>query len=470
MRTITWFTLALLAFSSASPGSCGEAKKYLLKPLLSPGETASVSLELEVGGEMIFLDKTEPERLPMRVEGRMSYRQQIIAWSADPAEVARSLRSYQKASATFKVDKKSEQRSLPSKKRIIVSELRDGRASLTGSSGQLTRKQYDLVNVLGSSLAIDRLLPGREVAEGENWDHDKKVLGALLGMDHVAVCEVSSVVTGQSHQQVQIRMAGTVHGTIDGASTEIDIRAAYLFHQRRKRITKFNLAVQEKRAAGEVVPGLDVVAKVHLVVGTAPRKARLNKKLVSQFSDLSQPLQHKLLYDAPEQGFRFLHDTAWYVTGEQRDQLSLRCLQEGDLTAHCNVSTLPARSTGRQTTLEQFERDIRESLGDNLERVTAATQWKTSLGHDCLGIIAIGKFEEVPVEWRYYLLAGDDLPRVSLAVTLEQSQIKRFADADREIIETLKLLPKAVPATAKKRLKRPAKKAASRPSRGKHAF
>jgi len=458
MRVMTWFTLALIAVASSTARcSSEETKKYLLKPHLSPGETASVSLELEVGGEMIFRDKAETKRLPMSVVGCMSYRQQILAWSADPAEVARSLRSYQKASATFKVDKKSIKRTLPAKKRIIVSELRNGLASLTSSSGQLTRKQYDLVNVTGSSLAIDRLLPGREVAEGESWDHDKRVLGALLGMDHVAVCEVSSVVTGQSHQQVQIRLAGTVHGTIDGASTEIDIRAAYLFHQRRGRITKFNLAIQEKRAAGGVVPGLDVVAKVHLVVGKAPRQARFNKKLVSQFSDLSQPLQHELIYDAPEQGFRFLHDTVWYVTGEQRDQLSLRCLQEGDLTAHCNVSTLPARSEGRQTTLEQFERDIRKSLGDNLERVTAATQWKTPLGHDCLGIIAIGKFEEVPVEWRYYLLAGDGLPRVSLAVTLEQSQIKRFADADRQIIDTLKLLPQAVPATAKRRSKHAAK-------------
>jgi len=466
MRAMTWFTVALIAFiSSADRCSSAEGKKYLLESHLSAGDVASVSLELEVGGEMLFREKEEIKRLPMSVDGSLSYQQQIIAWSADPAEIARSLRSYQTAVATLKVDEKKEKRTLPSKQRIIVSELRNGRAWLAGSGNPLTREQYDLVNVIGTNLAIDRLLPGREVAEGESWDHDKAVLGALLGMDHVAVCEVSSVVTGQSHNQVQIRMAGTVHGTIDGASTEIDIRAAYLFHQRRQRITKFNLAVQEKRAAGEVVPGLDVVAKVRLVVGKASRKAQFGKKgearfdktLVSQVSDDSQPLDHKLLYDAPEQGFRFLHDAAWYVTAEQRDLLSLRCLQEGDLTAHCNVSTLPARSEGRQTTLEQFERDIRKALGDNLESVSAATQWKTAQGHDCLGIIAVGVFEEVPVEWRYYLLAGDGLPRVSFAVTLEQSRIKQFADADRQIIESLKLMPKVAPATAKRRSKRKAR-------------
>jgi len=460
MRATTWFTLALalIAVATSSSHSSGkEVEKYLLKSRLSPGDIARVSLKLELGGDMIFREESETERLPVSVTGRLIYQQQIIAWSADSAGVARSLRNYQTASANIKVDKKNAERTLPKKKCTVIAEVRNGRSSLVPSSGQLTRKQYDLINVTGNSLTIDRLLPGREVAEGESWDHDKNVLGAMLGMDHVAVCEVSSVVTGQSHQQVQIRMDGTVHGTIDGASTEIDLRAAYLFHRQRQRITKFNLAIQEKRTAGEVVPGLDVVAKVHLVVEKAAPQAQFDKKLVRQASKVSQPLQHKLLYDSPERGFRFLHDTVWYVTAEQRDQLSLRCLQEGDLTAHCNVNTLPARTKGRQTTLEQFERDVRESLGDNLERVTAATRWKTTQGYDCLGIIAVGKFDEVPVEWRYYLLAGDSLPRVSLTVTLEQSQIKRFADADRQIIETLQLLPKTVSTTAKRSSQRKAR-------------
>ena len=157
MRAMTWFTLALMAVAStASRSSSEEVKKYLLKPHLSPGDVASVSLELEVGGEMILREKGETKRLPMSVDGRLSYQQQIVAWSADPAEIARSLRSYQIAKATLKVDEKSEKRTLPGKQRMIVAELRDGRSSLAGSSSPLTRKQYDLVNVIGNSLEIGR--------------------------------------------------------------------------------------------------------------------------------------------------------------------------------------------------------------------------------------------------------------------------------------------------------------------------
>ncbi len=451
MYTKTLLTLTLaIAATNASRCSADETTKYLLQPRIAEDDTASISLELKVGGEMLFREKSEIKRLPLSVTGELKYDQQIIAWSAEPAEAARSLRNYQTASATFEVGKESLERNLPNEQRSIIAELREGHSTLVGSQGPLTRSQLDLLDVVGNPLAIDRLLPGRELAEGDSWDHDKSSIGALLGMDHVAVCEVSSVVIGQAHKQVQIRLAGTVHGTIDGASTEIDLRGAYLFHLRRGRITKFNLAVKEKRAAGQVVPGLDVVAKIQLTVGKASTEQPLDQKLVQRASDLSKPLQRNLLYKAEGLGFYFLHDMAWYVTAEQSDLLSLRCLQEGDLTAHCNVSTLPARSEGRQTTLEQFERDVRESLGDNLKSVTASTQWKNAKGHDCLGVIAVGKFEGVPVEWRYYLIAADSLPRVSLSVTLEQSQIDRFDDADRQIIDSIELMPKADTATAAK--------------------
>ncbi|MCA9230012.1 MAG: hypothetical protein KDA57_05145 [Planctomycetales bacterium] len=457
MRAIALIALALLGGLSALASSRGEeSTKYLLRPALSPNEAAAVSVDLEVGGEMILRDEAEEKQLPMNVTGKLLFQEQLIAWSDSSDEASRSIRNYQTAKATIQVDKKSLDRSLPVKKRVVVAELREGRGAMASSDSNLTREEFDLLNVLGNSLVIDRLLPGREIAEGENWDHDKATIGALLGMDHVAVCEVSSVITGQAHQQVQIRLAGTVHGTIDGAATEIDLRGAYLFHQVRKRITKFNLAVKEKRAAGEVVPGLDVVAKVRLVVDKSTAGSFSDEQL-QLASDLSEPLEKELLYSAAEHGYQFHYDPAWYVTAEQSDLLSLRCLQAGDLTAHCNLSTLPARSEGRHTTLEQFERDVRESLGDNLESVSAATQWKTAQGHDCLGIIADGTFKKVPVQWRYYLISADGLPRVSLAVTLEQSQIDRFADADRQLVDSLQLIPKAASATAAKARKQSAR-------------
>ncbi|MCH2597750.1 MAG: hypothetical protein MKZ95_18450, partial [Pirellulales bacterium] len=163
----------------------------------------------------------------------------------------------------------------------------------------------------------------------------------------------------------------------------------------------------------------------------------------------------ELMFDARAQGFCFEHNSNWYITAEQRNLVSLRCMHTGNLLAHCNISTLPARSEGRFTSLDQLERDVRNTLGDRLESVSAATHWTTPQGYKCLGVVAHGKVQEVPIEWRYYLLSADGLPRVSLAVTVEQSQLKQFNDGDRQLVDSLKLLSKQPTKTAVKSLANP---------------
>lgn len=424
---------------------------FLLKPVLSRDASFTVSADLQMGGELLSQEDGELTSEPVSVAGSVRYHERIVQWSPDATQMARSVRRYDTALATIKVKEDGVQHMLPADHRDLAVEIRNGYVVMNSLSKPLTRDELDLVNIVGNSLALDRLLPGREVAEGEGWDHDEAAIAPLLDMDHVAVCEVRSVVTGESNDQVQIRLAGTVHGTIDGAPTEIDLRGAYLFHLGRQRITKFNLAVQEKRTASEVVPGLNVVAQLKLTIVPAEKSDQLDADLVARAGDIKRPLRHELLYDGSQHGFRFLHDTSWYITAEQSDVLSIRHLQEGDLTAHCNLSTLPPRSAGRETTLEEFERDVRESIGTHLEKVTASRQWTTSQGNTCLGVIALGKVEEVPVQWRYYLVATPDLPRVTMAVTVEQSLIEKFADADRQLVDSMELLPLENSSTAAKR-------------------
>ncbi len=365
-----------------------------------------------MGGQLLSQEAGKVESQPVSVVAKVRYHERFVEWTPQATDSARSVRQYEEASATIKVKDEGIQKTLPADRRALAVEIRDGYMAFDSLSEPLTREQFDLVNVDGNSLGLDRLLPGREIAEGENWDHDKAAIAPLLDMDHVAVCEVSSVVTGVTNNQVQIRLAGTVHGTVGGAPTEIELLGAYLYHLDKQRITKFNLAIQEKRTPSDVVPGLDIVAQVKMVITDAAASDQLSDDLVDLVSDTSRPLPRALLYDGRQRGFQFQHDAAWYIMNEQSDILSLSFLQQGDRTGHCKISTLPSRSAGRGTTLEEFERDVRESIGTHLERGTASRQWTTSQGNTCLGVVAIGKMADVPMQWRYYLIAAPDLPRV----------------------------------------------------------
>ncbi len=443
-----------LIILTANTCRAADEVKYLLAAELAEGDTSEVTVTLEVGGEMLLTEDNVKKQLPLTVAGELSYLEQLITWSPDANAIARSAREYQVATAKVQVEKGGLRRELPAEKSAIVAEVSEGQLQLASIDQPLTRDQFDLLNVVGNTLALNRLLPGRELAEGERWEHDGQAIGALLGMDNVAVCEATSVVTGYVNRQVQIRLAGTVHGTVDGAPTEMELRAAYLFNEAKKRITKFNLAIKEKRTASQVVPGLDIVAKVS--VNVASTKAKLKAAGWEEFVDATEPLSNELRYEAPQRGYQFLHDAAWYVIAEQSDRVSLRSLQNGNQTAHCSVSALPPRSEGRETTLEDFERDVRRMLGEHLQTVSASTTWKTRQGHDCLGVVAQGEIESVPIEWRSYLISSPDLPRVSVSFTIEQSQLDQFDDADRQLVDSMELLQPAT-STAKKSSKKRAR-------------
>lgn len=441
----------VILISTVTTCVAAEKPTYLLAPELAEGDTSSVKVTLEVGGDMLLTEEKVERELPLTVTGELAYLEQLICWSPETNELARSVRKYQTANAKIQIDQGGIVRDLPTEKTSVAAELRDGKAHLACINAPLTRDQFDLVNVVGNSLALNRLLPGSKLSEGESWKHDNQSIGALLGMDNVAVCEVTSVITGCVNRQVQIRMAGTVHGTIDGAPTEMELRAAYLFHEKLKRVTKFNLAIKEKRTKSQVVPGLDVVAKVSVTVAPTTDKLGIDDE---QLSDTTKPLSAVLSYEAPQRGYSFLHDAAWYVIAEQSDRVSLRSLQNGNQTSHCSLSTLPARSEGRETSLEEFERDVRKSLGEHLNTVSASTNWITEQGHQCLGVVAEGEIEGVPIEWRSYLISSPDLPRVSLSVTIEQSQVEQFNDADRQIVDSLELAQPATTTAEKSTKKR----------------
>ena len=436
MRSMFFFVLTL---TCAICGSAEGQATYLLETKCKEGDSWIASVDLQVGGDQIIPELSGDKKFPLSVSAQLKYEEQLLAWSGD--EVARSLRYYDTVAVKIQKEGGGTECYLRADSKLVVAEIRNQRAAFNGSEKPMSRQQLDLVNVVGNTLALQRLLPGRNLAEGDSWDHTAAAIGPLLGLDYVAVCEVSSVVTGEKHDQVQIRLVGTVHGTVDGAPTEMELRGAYLFHQRQKRITKFNLAIKELRTASEIVPGLDIVAKVSITLEPVSKRSKMTASQIKQASNLSDPLERELVYDARTQGFRFKHDVNWYVTGEQRELVSLRCMHRGDLVAHCNISTLPARSEGRFTSLDQFERDVRTSLGDSLESVAAATNWTTPQGYECLGVVAKGKVEDVPIEWRYYLIAADGLPRVSLAVTVEQSQLEQFKDGDRQLVDSLELMP-----------------------------
>lgn len=457
--------LLLLAISLPNHTAAG-ADRIDLSPNAAPNGVSKISIELDAGGHNLV--RPEPEdpkprnapttdqKLPMSVSAKLKYVERRLAPSAQSTNgTPLAVRYYEQADAVLKVDQSGRAPKLATEHRLFVMEGDGNRTSLYCVDGALPREQLDLVEVIGNSYFVDQLLPNKPVAEGDSWGHDAAVMGPFLALDKVAVCEVQSVLDGYNASFAKIRLEGVIHGMADGAATELDVRALYLFDRRLRRVTRLNLAIKENRSIGGATPGLDAVAKLQVTIEPTKSSDRLTDAAVAKATKARRTAARAVLYEAAPLGFRIQHDRQWFVTSEQREAVTLRRVDQGDLVAQCTLTALPPKSAGRQISLEQFQKDVTYSLGKSFGEMVSSRQWQNAAGHFCFELVARGLVEEVPVEWHYYLIAPESGHRVSVAVTIEKPMIDRVANADRELVESLELFPRMPAAQTAARQERP---------------
>lgn len=418
-----------------------------LRPNVGSHDLAQVTVELEVGGTMRVQStdvqrRAKPRELPMSVVATLRYDEHRFAPKSGGA-AQRAVRYYDQAEAVLKVETGGLKPDLSEERRLIVIDNPGGRLFIASPRGILERQELDLLDVVGDSLALDALLPAQPMATGDTWPADSPTMAALLSLDTVADCNVSSLLDKANADFALIKLAGVVVGTADGAPTQMDLRGVYLFDLRLRRIVRFNLAVKEDRSIGGATPGLDSVAKLRLNIKPIESSEHLTTETLASLGAPRRTRLDMLRLDKPRQGFRILHDRHWFITSAERESTSLRRVAGGDVVAQCTISTLPARSAGRQVTLEQFERDIRYALKEDFGELVSSRQWTNAFHHHCLDVVVRGTAEGVPVEWHYYLVAPETGSRVSVVVTIDGHMVERLGAADRQLVNAIQLVPES---------------------------
>jgi hypothetical protein len=146
--------------------------------------------------------------------------------------------------------------------------------------------------------------------------------------------------------------------------------------------------------------------------------------------------------------FRFLYDRRWFLTSDDSKLAIFRLLDRGELVAQCNVSAVPAGPT-KLATLAEFQHDVQNSLGKNFGQFVNASQFTNEAGYNVLRLVVHGTVSQLPIEWIYYLITDSNGQRVSLAFTLEESLLDRFARADRALADAVRLPEQGNPTAAK---------------------
>ena len=313
-------------------------------------------------------------------------------------------------------------------------------------NGLLSRDELDLIDIQGNSLLLDRLLPTDPVGIGDTWEHSDDLVVSLLRLDAAKSCDVASKLVSVKDRVALMETAGRVSGAAAGVSTEIQLKAKYQFSLDTKQIVWFGLLIQEKRSVGHVGPGLDVVARIQMTISQVGDSPGLSNKALQEVSLTPDERLTRLSYESAAGGWQFSNDRRWFITSDESDKAVLRMIDRGELVAQCNVSSLPVVEVSKLASLAKFQEDIQRGLGENFGQFVAAAERSNESNYRVLNVIVDGNVSEVPIRWIYHLLADAQGRQAVFVFIVEGDLIERFGQADKGLMETVRLTDRTIAA------------------------
>jgi hypothetical protein len=400
---------------------------------------------IEVTGDLkLNADGKQVNRLALRVSGRSRYDERTLhPRSSDTAR--RDARFYHAAQATIAIDNNRIEMGLSDDRKLIVADAASTKLTLFSPLGPLTRDELELIQTQGSSSLLDRLAPAAPVALNTEWTHDAQDLALLLGLDAIHQSDVKSTLRQVEGDVAIIDLSGQVSGAIDGVASDITLKAKYNINLQSHRVTWLAMSIREDRAIGHATPGFNVTARVRVEINEKPMSPELSVSLLNQLPlDLNSG-STLLRLESKLGGFGLLHARDWQMMVDRHDVTILRMIEQGELIAQCNISSLPDLVAGKRVQLPEFQADIEKALGKNFGQFVEASQQKSESGHRVLRAVVSGLASELPIQWIYYHISNDEGRQTALVFTMDAKIVEKFAGADQSIVGTFEFVDRAAP-------------------------
>jgi hypothetical protein len=432
-------TTAFLATTTRPMAADDTKTAVTLQAAREPGQIDRVELHLEVGGETQYTEESKAKREKMSVTCDLEYVEKTLETPEKAAGTWRSIRDYVKVAVDVKVGDGRFKPALKPEHRTIAVEAGEQTADLFSPAGNLTREELDSIDVQANSLLLDRLLPEKAVAIGDEWAQSPGLLAAMLGLDEVAKTTVKSTLKEVTESVARFEIAGRVEGAIYGVSTVIDVKGRYRFDRKSERIDWLGMLIKELRPGSFVADGVDVVSRLAIKITPIKEADGLADAKLTELALKPAPEMLYLAYEAPQAGWQCRYDRRWYLHHQRPkvDVAVLRLVDRGMLAGQCNLGSLPKREPDKLVTLEEFQEDVRKALGKSFGEFVEAGQSANAANCRVYRVVAQGTSSDIPVRWIYYLVSDAQGRQVALTFTIEQKLAERFGDADKPLVQSL---------------------------------
>jgi hypothetical protein len=417
------------------------------------GGEHAVEFDLHVQGDLFAAATAgaEPARQPISLDARFEF----VERAAPDAGAGVVHRRYRIARAGIESDGQRTAQRLGADARDVLLRLEGTTPRAYLAEGFLSRDEAELLDVPFDPLLIDGLRPDRPVAEGDSWKLPGDLVAGLLSIDTVESGGLEATLASVGDATAVIGLRGTVVGAADGVPTRIEVTG-----QATAAVTpaegtwKFDVpiatieaTVSERREAGWVAPGLDVVASIAMKRSqpaespTGPEPAG-DGLAVPATDRPAGPGRPGMVWHRHRNGrYTSVLDARWRVVEDGPEGLVLRLSDRGRLVAQCSVLPLPRVAADAAPAEQTVRDDVRRSLGDQFGLLAESEAATRDDGTRVVRVVAEGAADGRPFRWIHYVLTDPAGHRVAATFMHEPALIDRFAAADRELVAGLVVLP-----------------------------
>jgi hypothetical protein len=381
------------------------------------------------------------------------YRERRLPPGGRDARALRSVRELSLATAHTRVGDFDSDTEIPTDLRVIVAEGRREGVLNYCPERPMSRDAVDLLNIPGDPLTLTALLPRQAVDIGAEWSPSDWAVQMLATLEAVATSEMTCTLTSVEGRVARVEFHGQVDGQRHGANTEVAVEGHLLYDTEQRIIRSGQLKYTIKSSIGTIDPGMDATVDVTMQRELDTSPGRLTDDLASSIQLQPAPEDLALRFDASSWGITFQHDRSWYIfqailEGNPKVVI-LRMLDQGSLICQCNLSPIPAAPAGQHASLDDFESDIAEALGNNLKGIVSHDEVPTGDGRKIFRFVTEGQIQvagnagavEIPMQWIYYLVAAPSGKQVSAMFAIEPAYLESLAGRDVQMMQSIRFTP-----------------------------
>ena len=438
-----------------------------------------VRIKLDVHGELLAPvgPGAQAVREPVEMTARFDFKETSPAAStAETPPAVAVCRSYRDATAAMRFGDATTTATLAADARQLLV-ARQGTTPMPYlPDGFLSGEESDLLETPFDSLLLDDLLPREPVSIGQTWEIPADLTAGLLAIDTVESGSIEARVQEVSEGRAKVTFAGIIDGAVDGVPTHVTVEGSFAVavndgtsadastdaespvYRLQGRVLQVSVDIRERRQASHVAPGFEVEARL-VVARTAldsatetAAKQTVDAVVGDDAEDASatpaqgQPSRRRgeggpgrVWYRDTKGRFDLVHDTRWRRVEDGENGMVMRLVDRGALVGQCSITSLPQAAAASLPTRDDVQRDIERSLAGQVVRSDATDESDRADGLRVVRIASTGTAGRLPFRWIHYVLAAQDGSRVSVTFMFEESMVQRFGDADRPLIDGLRL-------------------------------